>query len=873
MLCDGVVTVEERQSCRSSTMLSPMRALPLLLLVLSPLLHAATIRLGDDVRPVAQSVALEVDPRSDAFRGSVKVELDVQRPTRTFRFHAQDLSIVSLRLARGERPIDAVYRTGEGNTVEVTAGERLQPGRYALQVDFTNRYNRQAVGLYKMTTKDGEPYLFTQFQAVDARRAFPLWDEPGFKIPYQLTVTIPAQYEAISNTPVASEKTDGDAKRVEFARTRPLPSYLLALAVGRFDYTPIEGLSVPGRVVAPRGQGHLAGMAATITPPVLAALEKYFGGRYPFEKLDLIAVPEYWAGAMENPGAITYRDTILLLDPATATPDQRQTLARVTAHELAHMWFGDLVTMEWWNDLWLNESFADWMGDKITDQVFPEFEHALAELQSVQNVMSGDARVTAEAIRRAETSPEEAMRSVGLAYDKGKAVLSMFEQWIGPEKFRQGVLAHLKANAWGNATAEEFFATLARHAPAGTAEAMETFIAQPGIPLVTVERTGPNTVRLTQKRFSTGQAKPALWKIPVTLRYGSGTRAVLLDAPSKSVTLDVARVEWIHPHANAAGYYRWVMPDAELAALARRAPEVLEPGERLAFIGNAGALFRAGTLEGDTYLQLLEGFAADRHPHVAGALVSALGHVRATFVTAENRPRFAAWVRRVLGPILDRIGLAPRLGESHAVTSLRPDLVRWLAEYGEDERVWAFVREQLPRYLQDPKAVEPSLAGVIVSLAGSRGDEALFEEYRRRFENAATPAERSRFLNGMRQFDDPAIRKKARQYAFTAAVRPTEVFTLVADADDEAEREDLYQWITAHYDALMKKLPPTFTSNMAFVAGGCEPDRVERARRFFEEKKVTGIDRQMARVAESVNECASLRARELAAITEYLGAR
>ena len=847
------------------------RPFALLLLALSPLLHAATVRLGDAVRPVAQSVALELDPRLDTFRGSVQVELDVTRPARTFRFHAQDLSITSLRLSKGARPIDAVYRAGEQQTVDVTAGEQLAKGRYTLDVTFNNRYNRQTVGLYKMTTKDGEPYLFTQFEAVDARRAFPIWDEPRFKLPYQLTVTIPAQYDAVSNTPVTGEKTTGDTKTIAFARTKPLPSYLLALAVGRFDYTPIEGLGVPGRVVAPKGQGHLSAMAAQVTPPLLAAMEQYFGGKYPFEKLDLIAVPEYWAGAMENPGAITFRDTILLLDPATATPDQRQNLASTTAHELAHMWFGDLVTMEWWNDLWLNESFADWMGDKITDRVFPELEHAISQLPGVQFVMGGDARVTADPIRREDVAPTELLQNVGLAYNKGKAVLSMFEQWIGPEKFRQGVLEHLQKNAWGNATAEEFFAALAKHAPAGTAEALNTFIEQPGIPLVTVERVGAGTVRLTQRRFATGDAKPYTWKIPVTLRWDGGTKAVLLDTPSKTVKLGT-RAEWIYPHANAAGYYRWVMPEEELTALAQRAPEVLEPRERLSFIGNLGALFRAGTLRGDTYLRLLERFAADRDPHVAGALLGALANVRGTFVTAENAPRFAAYLQRTLGPMIDRIGLTPRAGESHSVASLRPDLIAWLAEYGNEPRVRAYVSEQLPKYLQDPKSVEPTLAGLIVGLSATRGDEALFEEYRRRFENASTPAERARFLNGMRQFDDPAIKAKVREYALTAPVRPTELYTLVGDTDDAAEREELFQWITANYDAILKKLPPTYTSNMAFIAGGCEPDRVERARKFFAEKKVQGTERSMARVAESVSECATLRAREIEAVTRYLAA-
>jgi alanyl aminopeptidase len=757
--------------------------------------------------------------------------------------------------------------------VLVTAGETLKPGRYTLAMDFAAKFNRQAVGLYKMVAR-GEPYLFTQFEAIDARRAFPVWDEPEFKIPFQLTVTIPALYDAVSNTPVVSETKNGDAKTIEFARTKPLPSYLVALAVGQFDYTPILGMSVPGRIIAPKGQGHLSQTAAEITPPVLAALEKYFDGKHPFEKVDLLAVPEYWAGAMENPGAITFRDTILLLDPATATPSQRQSMARVVAHELAHMWFGDLVTMEWWDDLWLNESFADWMGDKITEQVFPQFEHAISEMGEVQSVMSADMRATTDPIRRREASPEEAMRNVGLAYNKGKAVLGMFEAWIGPEAFRQGVLAHLKANAWGNANAGQFFASLSKKAPAGTSAALETFIEQPGIPLVHVEVTGPNTLRLTQKRFATSAVKPETWKIPVTLRYSDGnttrTKALMLDTASKDVRLEGDRIVWVFPHAEAAGYYRWQLDDPSMSALASNATQVLSPRERLAFIGNLGALFRAGELHGDAYLEHLGRFAGDADPHVLSSLLTALGQVRSTFDSPELRPRFAEYVRRTLGPALASMGYTPREGEPQPLTVLRPDVLRWLAAYGEDEAVWQFIRERLPKYLQDPASLHPTLAGLVLGMSATRGDEALFNEYKSRFENATLPAERSRYLSALGQFRDPALKQKARDYALSGSVRPTELFSLVGGTDTEEEREDLYQWVTANYDALTRKLPPNFAAGMPFVASGCNPERVERAREFFATRKSEGTDRQLARVAEQVNECAVLREREMDAVMRYL---
>ena len=701
-------------------------------------------------------------------------------------------------------------------------------------------------------------------------------DEPGFKIPYELTLNIPAQYDAVSNTPVATEsKSDGP-------EDDPLREDQAAAVVshrhGRrasSSTTPIAGMSVPGRVIAPKGQGRLTKLAAEITPPILAALEKYFGSKHPFEKVDLIAVPEYWAGAMENPGA----DHLSRHDPP-ARPRRGHAraaanLIRITAHELAHMWFGDLVTMEWWDDLWLNESFADWMGDKITDQVHPELGHAISELQGIQQVMTADARAATDPIRKKDAHPIEAIRNVGIAYNKGKAVLTMFEQWIGPEKFRQGVLDHIKSNAWGNANASEFFAALGRHAPAGTVASLETFITQPGIPLLNVELIAPNQVRLTQSRFTTGQAAAQTWRIPVTMRYSDGsttrTASVLLDTPTKTLTLEGQRVDWLFPHANAAGYYRWKMPEATMSALAAKSVDVLTPAERLSFVGNLGALFRNGTIHGDAYLDILGGFASDPDPQVLSTMLGALGQIRTTFDSAANRARFAAYLRRTVGPALDRIGITPKEGESERITTIRPELLTLLGVHGEDERVRAFMREQLPKYLENAASVHPSLAGTIVTMNATFGDEALFEEYRKRFENATSPAERARFINGLGRFRDPALRQKARDYSFTGPVRPNELFLLWGSADSAQDRDELFDWTIANYDNIVKRLPPAFAGSMPFIASGCEPERVTKAREFFTTRKIEGTERGLARVSEQVNECAALRAREMDAVSAYLG--
>jgi alanyl aminopeptidase len=404
---------------------------------------------------------------------------------------------------------------------------------------------------------------------------------------------------------------------------------------------------------------------------------------------------------------------------------------------------------------------------------------------------------------------------------------------------------------------------------------METFIEQAGIPMVHVDVTGPNTVRLSQERFMITPTKSDTWRIPVILRYSDGTttrtKSVMLDKASTTVQLEGGRVAWLYPHANASGYYRWQLDPASMTALASQATEVLSPRERLAFLGNLGALFRAGKLSGDVYMDHISRFANDEAPAVIEAVLAAVGTIRSTFDTPELRPRFAEYVRRTLGPAMARVGFTPKEGEPQPLTGLRPDILYSMAMYGQDESVWQFVNEQLPKYLQDPKSLHPTLAGTVVGLSGTRGDATLFEEYRKRFENATLPNERSRFLGGLGSFRDPALKQKAREYALGSTVRPTEVFNLVGGGGDTEEaRDEMYRWVTENYDALAKKLPPTFSQSMPFIAGGCDPARVERARAFFAEHKVQGTERSMARVAEQVKDCAALRAREMDAVVRYL---
>ena len=867
-----------RQTTPTSTVLFFL--LGCLAAALRPAAAADDLRLDRRVVPVAQSIRLVVDARQATYSGSVRVELAVREAAESFRFHSVGPRFTRLALTSADGRETPVTHTPEApedtGLVRVVAETPLAPSAYALEIDFENDFDTTANSLYRVTT-GGESYTFTQFEAVAAREAFPCWDEPSFKLPYQLTVVVPAAHLAVSNTPVERETVEGEAKTVVFRRTPPLPTYLLALATGPLETVPIPGLSVPGRVVTVKGQSHLANHAVAVTPPLLAELERWFGRPYPFAKLDLIAVPEFWPGAMENAGAITFAESGLLLPPAPTAP-QRRWLAVVTAHELAHMWFGDLVTMAWWDDLWLNEAFATWMGNKAAERVFPELRIEVSEVQVAQRAMATDAGPSARAVRRPVAAGDNIVQAADeLAYHKGRAVLGMFERWLGEEAFRRGVLDYLKEHEWDNATAADLWGALGRAAGRDVGAAMSTFLDQPGIPLVTVETLPGGRVRLAQRRFSgAGVEIPAgRWRTPVVLRWGTweraSTTAVLLDEPAETVELG-AQPAWIYPNADAGGYYRWSVEPRALLALAERAPAALSLAERIELVGNLAALLDAGGLSGAELLEVLARSAADPDPQVVGATLAALGRVEEDLVTPDLAEPFAAWVRRTLGPALERIGPEPRPGEHDAATTLRPQLLTRLAEAGRDEAALAHAERLARAYMADPAAVHPSLAGPVLALAARRGDRALFDEYRRRLEAATTSAERARWLGALASFGEPALADAALAYALGGPLRPQEVWRLVAGAlDAPVGPERVWAWLVANYEALAARVPPDLAGGLPALVSGCSAERLAAAEAFFGTPgRRAAAELEMAKLRDRTAQCLRLRQREGPALAAHL---
>jgi alanyl aminopeptidase len=864
-----------------STLHIPPRWLPAMGLVAAllptlfrPAAAAENHRLDHAVVPTFESVRLTLDPAHEDYRGSVHIDLAVTAPTDSFRLYAKDMDLIQIRLAGGSGEIAVQEAHGPEGLLVLRTSRPLAPGAYGLDIHFQNNFDTRANGLYRLRA-GGDWYAYTQFEADAAREAFPCWDEPEFKIPFQLTVLAPAGDDVVSNTPVESTTTTGGEKTVVFRRTPPLPSYLVAIAVGPFEYVEIRGMSIPGRVVTTRGSGALAAEAARLTPPIVAALEKYFGRPYPYAKLDLLAVPEFAAGAMENAGAVTFRDEVLLVDPAAASARQRYRLTSTAAHELAHMWFGDLVTLAWWDDIWLNEAFASWMGDKVTHEVAPQFETPVREILSTQRAMKTDAQRSARAIRQPVDAFDNFDRLFdALAYNKGQAVLGMLETWLGPDTFRRGVLAYLKEHEWKNATAADLWRALSAASGKDIAAATSSFLDQPGVPLVSLEPLPGGKVLLRQSRFrnaGVALAESVSWNIPVTLQYSDGrqtyTQSVLLSTARQTVTLEKTQSPaWIHPNYEERGYYHWSLPPAWLDRLAAAAPQSLDPRERVGFLGNLSALLDGGEVHGDDYVRTLGRLADDRDPTVLTATLGELDKVDNTFVTPGIQGSFEAWVRKLLHPAFERYGTTKGPGEQEPVSLLRPELLTQLAVYGGDPRVQAWADSTARACLDRPGSVDASVAGTALNIAARRGGDSLFAAYRLRFEGSKVPAERSRYLTALGNFRNGQMIDKVLAYVLTGPLRPQELLVIPRSlGENEMLKDHVWRWFLQNYDAIAPRVPPYSVASLTTMARCCTESRIADAEGFFLELKKpirSGTQEELAKVTDSIRDCVELRRRE-----------
>ncbi len=855
---------------------------PAMLLLLPPVSTASAApddRLGRIVVPVAESVELDLDARDARYRGRVDIELRVASAVDTFELNALNLDLGRSMLRDEKGSVAIVCTPKEHGRLMVRASRRLVPGNARLTIEFTNDFDASGNGLYSYR-EAGRSFIASQFQSVAAREAFPCWDEPDFKIPWTISVTAPRGDLVLSNAPVDREVVTGAHRTVHFRTTPPLPSYLVALIAGPYETTPIEGLSVPGRIVHVPDRDGLAREAVRITQRILTALELYFGRPYPFEKLDLIALPEFPGGAMENAAAITFGEPYLLLDPDNTTPGDRRFFVTTLVHEIAHMWFGDLVTMEWWDDLWLNESFATWMENKLTTELFPEFNLDLATRQFAERAMNGDARPSARAVRsRVSAFDNPDLLFDAFSYEKGGAVLAMIESWIGEQAFRQGVRTYLDEYAWGSATADDLWRCLEEASDMPVRDAARSFIEQPGVPFVEVRPMPGGLLAVTQRPFvpAGSSAGPYLWTIPLTLRYPEEGREVpwLLDSAVDTLAaLDVGVPGVPLPNAGALGYCRWAVPGDVLDRIAAVPDRLLTPRERLDFVYNLGALFEAGLIDGNRYLDLLSRFGNDPESEVVLAVVEALEDVRSTFGGAYPEAGFRNFVRASLERALVRIGFDPAAGEPEPVTLLRPRLILALADLGGDTAAGDRIKPEARAWLEGKEGIHPSLVDAGLALLVSDGDSALVGTILDRLEVVSDPTDRQRLLGALGGFRSPETVAGILEHALHRLPRSSEALQVIRSLSLEpTDNGRVFRWVVQNYDALTARLPAYRVAMLPLLARNCDPALLPEVRAFFgdPDHQAQGTLVTLEDVVARIEQRAALREREQGNIARKLG--
>ena len=721
--------------------------------------------------PRRYEVELTPDLGAATFAGRVRIEVDVVDPTARITLNAIELAVEACRVdgAAVDFTLDEATER-----LTLTLPTALEAGSSTIEISFTGLLNDKLRGFYRstFTDADGNPQVIatTQMQATDCRRAFPCWDEPAFKAVFSITLVIDPALTAVSNGPEVERVERGDGKHVvRFADTMPMSTYLVAFVVGPLEVTePIDAAGVPLRIVHVPGKGHLTAFAAEIGAFALDWFQRYYGIPYPSDKVDLLALPDFAAGAMENLGCITFRESLLLLDPATSTLAEQMNVADVVAHELAHMWFGDLVTMRWWNGIWLNEAFATFMEIAACDAFRPEWKRWTTFGLERSAAFETDSLASTRSVEFEVRSPADAdgMFDV-LTYQKGASLLRMLEQYLGGDRFRQGVSHYLSRHAYGNTETGDLWDAIEETTGEPVRQLMDSWIWQPGYPLVDARLDGADVV-LTQQRFAFGDTDDdTLWLVPVLVRNGDESQRVLLEDGSARLTLADPSAPVV-VNAGGSGFFRVSYDDELRGRLTGATLAGLDTLERYGLVDDAWNEVVAGRLDGAAFLSFVEGFDAERDLAVWQAIVLGLRGLGRTLDDADY-PRFQARVAALVRPIVAELG-DPAAGEDDLRGKLRGTLTATLAVLGDDAATVASCREHYEASRRgDP--VHPELVAAATAVVAATGDADDYERLLDGYRTAATPQDQLRHLYALADFDDEALVLRTCELCLTDEVK------------------------------------------------------------------------------------------------------
>ncbi len=854
----------------------------------------AGLRLPSDVRPTTYRLELTVDPAETRFSGRATIAIESGAPRRAIFLHGKGLHVTTaaVRVPDGTARAARYAEIRDDGLAVVYTRDELPPGRLELVLEYDAPFGTELEGLYKVRDGAGD-YAFTHFEPTAARSAFPCFDEPSMKARFELSLRVPDGLVVAANSPEDVRRSAERGELVRFRQTPPISTYLVAFAVGPFDVVdagelpPNEVRDRPLRLrgIAARGRGPQLAPALSRVERVLGALERYFGSPYPYEKLDLLAVPDFAAGAMENAGLVAFREMLLLL--SEPTPDwQERAVVYVMAHELAHMWFGDLVTMEFWDDLWLNEAFATLLSYRAAAETYPEFRAPLAELQSVQSAMAVDGLVTARRIRQPIEDAHDIRNAFdAITYRKGAGVLRMFERYVGPEAFRAGIAAYLEAHREGSATTADLVRALERASNQPLAAPFASFLDQPGLPLVEVkvecvtDPAATASLALRQTRYlPLGAERPRetpRWQIPVCARYGARGAARetcgLLEGEEGRLPLPgVTCPSFVLPNAGAAGYYRFTLEPSAIEGLLRWGGRFLTLEERLAAVDSLVAGFEQGRVPFRSLYAFLRVQVESQERTLVTAPMASLGFVVERVVDESQRARARSSLRQLYQKRVRALGFGPRAGreEDAEIRLLRAEVLGFLARVGKDASLRAQLLRRARAFLGvggdnqiHPDALDPGLVAPALVVAAQDGGVALWDAMELTLVGTSDALLRTHLLRALGSATDPALAERARALSLDPRVRLNEAtIPLFAQVEQPETREGAFTYVTEHWDALVARLGTSRAGYLARLgASFCSAEDAERVRAFLEPRvgRLMGGPRELVATLETVRQCAA----------------
>lgn len=886
-------------------------------------------RLPGNCQPERYDLYFEPDLENGEFEGTETLFFSVSQSTAEIVLNAVDLSVFEATVAQtkpahGDWIKAEIVRDKEGEKLTLKLPKALKPGQYELALKFNGKLSTKMEGFYLSTFKgkDGKEHKIatTQMEPTDARRMFPCFDEPASKAVFKVTVAIDPALAAISNAGVEFEKLDQrkNKKIVTFKASPKMSTYLFALIVGPLQST--EPVVVNGkkiRVWFTEGKGQLATYALDAAAKLLPYYENYFGQPYPLDKLDLIGIPDFSAGAMENLGAITFRENALLVDEKNSALSSRTRVVNIVAHEMAHLWFGDLVTMKWWDDLWLNEAFATWMADKAEDVLKPEWRIWDDFAVERAGTLDADAIVATRSVQSPVNSPNDALEMFDeITYSKGAALLRMLETYLGEDRFQKGIQTYMKAHAFANASTTDLWDALSSASASSSsgsstkstkankkgkvdvAKLMDAWVHQPGCPIVSFAcdinsyPAKQTILQLLQKRFFLDSAQAGvvpksksaenLWQIPITFKLltknpekESPNQSTLLTSANEVVQLDGGKKNVLMVNATGNGYFRTNYKPGQLALLhEQNLPELLTVSERVSLLSDLFATSVAGLLPIDLYLQSLEKFARDQDPYVLGLVISQISELE-QLLEPSSKSGYQAFVVKCLKTQLDRLGYERKPGDDDLTAELRSRLIKTLGTIGNDKQVIAFCRDKFEAYLADDKSLDGDLLSPIVQVMAYNGDSDEFVRIEEAWRNSTTPEARSRNLFALAAFRDKECVEKALNLCFNKEVKAQDVphllARLIGSSDSQAAA---FKFLGEHWQEIYDKVGER---KMPDIVEACrnfnKPGQLETLKAFIAAHPMPSGRRSAAKTIEFATIGTNFKAKQSSSLAQFFAGK